>query len=279
LIKSDRMITPDLNGDGNPDFLGAGGPTGISGGYVAMRLGNGDGTAGDVTKLPTRYDSNFSEPAVADFDHNGFADVATSGVYGHPEVLFGIDGSTFETGKNGEFLSASDKPLSGDFNEDGWDDLALVSGHVLDIQLNKLAPPPADPPPPPPDDTPPPASKPVDFQVGSYAKRTTAKALGRGFDVSGSCSPACQVHGEIRLPKGVARKLGLDRLLVSSDAIWDGGATLSLKTGPAGRQALAHYEGRKFKVHIVLTASYTDESTGQPVTTDPVTVRSLVRAR
>ena len=99
-----------------------------------------------------------------------------------------------------------------------------------------------------------------------------------GFDVAGACSTPCQAHGELRIPRKVARKLGLDdSLLVSSDAIWDRGGDLVLRTGPAGRHALKSYRGRRFKAKIELTGEFLSPDTGETVRSSRVQLTTKVR--
>jgi Bacterial Ig-like domain (group 3)/FG-GAP-like repeat/FG-GAP repeat len=110
----------DFNGDGKPDlvvaYVGLVGPGGVS-----LLLGNGDGTFQPAVNFATG--TNPHSVAVADFNGDGFADLATAGGLA---VMLGNGNGTFQAavpyaaGPSPYFVTV------GDFNKDGKPDLAVA---------------------------------------------------------------------------------------------------------------------------------------------------------
>ncbi len=110
-------VAADLNGDGIPDLVS---PTPAG---IAAMLGKGDGTFSTPISTATTMEGYL---AVADFNHDGKLDVATSGNL----IALGNGNGTFQTPTvimaappSGGFSNIA----AGDINGDGWPDLVLTS--------------------------------------------------------------------------------------------------------------------------------------------------------
>ena len=118
------VITGDLNGDGIPDLLVA-----VNGSPNALLsyLGNGDGTFTLKGTMPTPNSGGYV--ILADFNHDGKLDFATSGNL----IGLGNGDGTFQTPA---VIVASLPPgccsniAAGDINNDGWPDLVLTNGGI-----------------------------------------------------------------------------------------------------------------------------------------------------
>ena len=125
------ITTADFNGDGNADvFIGFDGP-GSSGGYVIL-AGNGDGTFTTGTVVGGY---SVREVKVADFNHDGHADIALFGSAGLSTLLGNGDG-TFTASQITSTFVDGDFAI-GDFNGDGIPDVVTTSPSVwvVDIML------------------------------------------------------------------------------------------------------------------------------------------------
>jgi hypothetical protein len=113
-----NLLLHDWTGDGRPDLA-------LSGGALAVLVGNGDGTFRPPISLP----SSSAVVAAADFDLDGIADLATGSV----TVFPGFGDGTF--GIAATFMGSSIL-AAGDMNGDGRPDLALIDGGIV-ILLNE----------------------------------------------------------------------------------------------------------------------------------------------
>jgi VCBS repeat protein len=120
LANAGCLVTGDLNGDGIPDLLV---PSGTA---VVAFLGNGDGTftQKSTTSIPTG-----GYVVLADFNHDGKLDFATSGNL----LALGNGDGTFQA--PAPFMPSPPQPqgdltgiATGDLNGDGWPDLVLTNG-------------------------------------------------------------------------------------------------------------------------------------------------------
>ena len=121
----------DFNGDGIPDLAVAN----FGGGTVSVFLGAGDGTFQPAGSYDT---GGASAVAVGDFNGDGVLDLAVTNdsVNGSVSVLLGVGDGTFQLAgtyeTNGQFPRAV---TVGDFNGDGWTDLAVLDTGSNDISI------------------------------------------------------------------------------------------------------------------------------------------------
>ncbi|HEX4795260.1 MAG TPA: VCBS repeat-containing protein [Humisphaera sp.] len=125
----------DYNADGNLD-LAVLSPDGDGDSFVALLLGNGDGTFNKPIRSTTKV--NASTETTADFNGDGLPDVAVSN-RNHFSVMLNIGDGTFA---KPVFYGPSDEPpryiTSADFNNDGVPDLALIrANNIVDVMLNQ----------------------------------------------------------------------------------------------------------------------------------------------
>ena len=118
------MVTGDLNGDGIPDLLVA-----VNGSPNALLtyLGNGDGTF--TLKSTTATPNSGGSIVLADFNHDGKLDFATSGnllALGNGDGTFQAPTAIVANPPSTGFSGIA----AGDINNDGWPDLVLTNDGV-----------------------------------------------------------------------------------------------------------------------------------------------------
>lgn len=127
------VVVADFNGDGNLDLAvtNQGGPD-LTAGSISVFLGNGDGTFQSAQNVATTPSPR--SLVTGDFNGDGIADLAYSGFdptqfIAPMNVLLGNGDGTFRA--SGSYLGAgSGIYATGDFNDDGYTDIADVSGGV-----------------------------------------------------------------------------------------------------------------------------------------------------
>jgi hypothetical protein len=125
------VIATDLNGDGIPDLVLS--DQGSS--QISVLLGNGDGTY--QTALNTSVGSGTSAITAGDFNNDGKPDLAVIGITDAVvHILLGSGDGTFtDSGTLVTTVTSSNDVAitSGDFNNDGNLDLAVVNGTSLSV--------------------------------------------------------------------------------------------------------------------------------------------------
>jgi hypothetical protein len=124
-VKPDAVQVADINHDGTLDLIATGKGQGGTG-SVTVLLGNGDGTF----QSPVAYALPAAgfDLAVADFNHDGFPDVAVASSGSGLLVLLndGTGGLTAPTSYS--VGGAGSRLVAGDFNGDGVPDLVVLAG-------------------------------------------------------------------------------------------------------------------------------------------------------
>lgn len=125
------IATGDFNGDGIPDLVGLG----YFDNRATVLLGNGDGTF-TATATPPATDSFARSAVVADLNADGKLDLAV-GYNGGVTVYLGKGDGTFQSGSNSFVSGPGQSVVAGDFNHDGFLDLAATSsyGGAISIYL------------------------------------------------------------------------------------------------------------------------------------------------
>jgi len=128
----------DITGDGIIDI--------IVGHYwkndIKLLKGNGDGTFKDFVKIADF--GHVGPTATTDFDNDGIFDVVASGYYGenfdgYPNnslmIVYGDSSEQFDANDSLPFGSVHKDVTTGDFNKDGWEDIAVASWGTNSISI------------------------------------------------------------------------------------------------------------------------------------------------
>jgi hypothetical protein len=133
------VSTADFNGDGNLDLVAG---TGNCGGEaycgISVLLGNGDGTFQPQQAMSTDYKQP-AAIAIGDFNHDGKPDIAltiSTAINYNPSAT---QTSILLGNGDGTFVSSGSLPIQfptvGDFNGDGFPDLATIGNSGLSVLL------------------------------------------------------------------------------------------------------------------------------------------------
>ena len=133
------ITTGDLDGDGNTDVVSVGSGGG-AGGSVGIMFGNGDGTFRALVKYASARGP--SSPSVADFNQDGFVDVAATNIYGTVSTWLNNGDGTLQPHVDYAVGNYSEQNAVADFNGDGYPDLVVANSgaafaHNVTVLLNK----------------------------------------------------------------------------------------------------------------------------------------------
>lgn len=118
-----RFAVGDLNNDGRPDVVTAGGLVGQA---FNVQLNNGSGGLG--TANPIGASLNATAVAIGDFNNDGNADLAVGSISNVGiNIRLGDGSGNFPNGTNTTFVDAVTDIVTADFNGDGNLDLATVN--------------------------------------------------------------------------------------------------------------------------------------------------------
>jgi hypothetical protein len=126
----------DFNGDGKLDLVTAN--YSKTGGSLSVLLGNGDGTFQPARNLFPGLSPGFV--AVGDFNHDGKADLAVTnagpnGTGAYVSILLGNGDGTFQSPLNYADSAYPWSVAAGDFNGDGYPDLALANNQASTVSV------------------------------------------------------------------------------------------------------------------------------------------------
>ena len=117
----------DFTGDGIPDII-----TADTSGNLYLLKGNGDGTFGFPTTIPTNMTGS-GLLTVGDFNNDGKLDVALAGA--GIAILLGNGDGTFQPPNSSTLTSAASSSAVGDFDSDGNLDVAVLTQGQVAILL------------------------------------------------------------------------------------------------------------------------------------------------
>src|SRR5215831_16112018 len=120
-----QVVVADFNRDGRLDLAIATSCCTVAGG-VNIYLGNGDGTFKQGTTI-SGNGSNAVNLALADFNGDHLPDLAVSFFSGTTDILIGNGNGTFR--KTATLAEGGYQVVAGDFNADGHQDVAMISGN------------------------------------------------------------------------------------------------------------------------------------------------------
>ena len=127
------IIASDFNNDNLPDLaVGS-----YAYGFIAIFLGNGDGTFRNETRFPVGYSSSVNAIAAGDFNGDDCLDIVAVGYSIGVNVLFGNGIGGFSASMNipSNVLTVPSYVVTGDFNHDGHLDLAAIDEYGDDGEV------------------------------------------------------------------------------------------------------------------------------------------------
>jgi hypothetical protein len=131
-----KSAVGDFNGDGKVDLVIA--DSGFNSGGVYVLLGNGTGSFGSPTKLDTGSRPGYV--IVADFNGDNKSDLALSNIgfgFNKISIFTGIGNGTFTGPVNLTVGSTPEGLVAGDFNKDGFVDLAVANADSNNVSILK----------------------------------------------------------------------------------------------------------------------------------------------
>ena len=126
-----QVVVADFNRDGRLDLAIATSCCTVAGG-ANIYLGNGDGTFKQGTTI-SGNGNNAVSLALADFNGDHLPDLAVSFFSGTTEILVGNGDGTFR--KTATLAEGGYQVVAGDFNADGHQDVAMMSGNNVAMFL------------------------------------------------------------------------------------------------------------------------------------------------
>jgi hypothetical protein len=249
---SNAFTAADLDGDGHLDVLGSGSDTNVSSASLVAMYGLGDGSFEPRATLTSP--TGFLKPTVGDIDRDGDPDISSLDVRGIPAILENQGSRQFGRPAPGD--EGAPQPLGvvgGDFNEDGWPDLAISRDGRLEIELNGLSGEIKE------------DRERLHIQVGRLAVPKSFHQLGTHTEVNGTCSSTCSVKLTLRVKLKVQRRARLKSgILASARTRWapheDNSTDLDLRRSAV--IALRHYEGKSFRILVVARGAATTSGGG-----------------
>lgn len=237
---SNAFTAADLDGDGNLDILGSGSDTNVSSANLVALYGVGDGSFEPKATLATPV--GYLEPAVSDIDRDGDPDITSLDSRGIT-ATFENEGSR-RFGRPAAGDGAAAHPLAivgGDFNEDGWPDVAISRDDRLVIELNGLSGKIGE-------------DRPrLHIQVGRLTIPRSFHRLRQRTRLTGTSSATCSVKLTLRVAKKVKRRARLAHaVLATTQTRWaphDDNST-NLRFRHDAVRALRHYGGKSFRILI-----------------------------
>jgi hypothetical protein len=133
-----QIFSTDFNGDGHQDLaITTAGITGHAIGDIDVFFGDGKGKIGK--QLFGLASGTSIGPLVGgSFNGNGKPGIAAFGYAGEGVFqIYNTGNGTFASGPRVDILNQPPYMCAGDFNRDGYSDLALLDGNEVDIYLNK----------------------------------------------------------------------------------------------------------------------------------------------
>ena len=241
---STTFTAGDLDGDGHLDLLGSGGNTLVSSANLTVSYGIGDGGFETARRLasPTGQE----RPSVSDVDHDGDLDITSLDVPGALRVFENLGGRRWRGIAAGTTVSGPRSTFAGDFNGDGWPDLAVSSEHRLAIALDGLSPRVRR------------QQSRLDLRLGHLSVPQRFDRLGTRSEITGTCSATCSVRLTLSVSAAVQRRAGLDSAVIgSAKTRWapDEDNSTSVRLRPDAVRSLRRYPGRSFRILVIARAT------------------------
>jgi Bacterial Ig-like domain (group 3)/FG-GAP-like repeat len=137
---TNQVLATDFNRNGDLDLaVVTAGMSGYIYGDVNVLFGNGSGSfTGNVSALQQGDYPGIGAMALGYFDGNGTPDIAAYG-WGKQGIYqsYSLSNGSFSEGPLLDLANPPAYLCAGDFNHDGYSDLAVLDGNEIDIYLNK----------------------------------------------------------------------------------------------------------------------------------------------